>query len=120
MGALKDRELPWPIEKTLYKTTSMNKRLVGISDAGHMVFTNICKQEMSSDESGVDMGLMTIVANDGCGPDYIPEELGWEIVNYASTAVFEETLRCSKTAAREMNLINSRYEGIEYRMEFSN
>jgi hypothetical protein len=40
----------------------------------------------------------------------IPEE-GWEIINYASTAVFEETLQCSNTSTDSIQLIESMYPG---------
>lgn len=116
MGGIEDNTASWSSVQSAYNSTRVrNKRLVGIPDAGHMVFTNICEQVLKAEDYGVDLSLMESVANDGCGDDYIDEQLGWEIVNYATTAVFEEILQCNSTSASSIDSITSKYRGVVYR-----
>ena len=82
-----------------------------IPDAGHNVFLSTCEMTVETD---IDLGGMESIANDGCGPDYMDPELSTPIVQFASAAVFEETLICSTTAAGQIDTISSKYSGVEY------
>jgi len=115
MGGKEDNTSSWlSVQLGFTNTRVRNKRLVGIPDAGHMVFTNVCEQVLKAEDYGVDMSLMESVANDGCGRGYIDEQLGWEIVNYATTAVFEETLQCNSTSDSSIDQIDRKYSGVTY------
>lgn len=115
MGGINDSTNKWTYEQTAYTNTKTgNKRLVGIPNAGHNVFTNICDSVAKAEQHGFDLGSMETVAHDGCGSSYIDQKLGWEITNYGSTAVFEETLQCNKTSAGSISKIDDLY-GVTYK-----
>ena len=111
MGGLEDGTATPSIVRRGYDDTPIKKRLVMIPDAGHMAFCSVCPIVTSSDE---DLGPMATVANDGCGPQYMDPAKSTEIVNFASTAVYEETLMCSSTSAGQIGTISQRYPGVEY------
>ena len=111
MGGLKDETATPNIVRSGYEDTTIKKRLVLIPNAGHMAFCSVCPIIMESDE---ELGSLSTVANDGCGPQYMDPALSTEIVNFASTAVYEETLVCSSTAAGQISTIANRYSGVEY------
>lgn len=115
MGGINDNTNKWSYEQTAYTNTrTSNKRLVGIPNAGHNVFTNICESVAKAEDYGFDLGSMETVAHDGCGSAYIDSKLGWEITNYGSTAVFEETLMCNTTSADSISRIDDLY-GVTYK-----
>jgi dienelactone hydrolase len=111
MGGLKDEAATPNIVRSGYEDTPIKKRLVLIPNAGHMAFCSVCPIIMESDE---ELGSLATIANDGCGPQYMAPALSTEIANFASTAVFEETLVCSSTAAAQISTIANRYSGVEY------
>jgi len=118
MGGKEDKTSSWSSVQTGYSSTKVtNKRLVGVPNAGHMVFTNVCQAVAKSGDYGVDLSLMESVANDGCGSSYINEQLGWEIVDYATTGAFEEILQCNTTSATSLSQIASKYSGLTYKFK---
>jgi hypothetical protein len=115
MGGINDNTNKWSFEQIAYTNTrTSNKRLVGIPNAGHNVFTNICDSVAKAEQYGFDLGSLETVAHDGCGSSYINQKLGWEIINYGSTAVFEETLQCNTTSANSISKIDDIY-GVTYK-----
>jgi len=113
IGGLKDNWTIWRNVQLAYDSiTIKKKRLVGIPDAGHMVFTSICDYILLRSQYGVDLGILNAIPNDGCGPEYLPQEIGWDIVNYASTAAFEETLQCSSSSAGQLDMMVNKYQGV--------
>jgi hypothetical protein len=114
MGGLEDQAATPSIVRSGYEDTPIKKRLVLIPDAGHMAFCSVCPIIMESDE---ELGSLASIANDGCGPQYMNPVLSTEIVNFASTAVYEETLVCSSTAAGQISTIANRYSGVEYQYD---
>lgn len=116
MGGIEDGANKWDRELTAYADTkTSNKRLVGIPNAGHNVFTNICDSVAKAEEYGFDLGNLKSIAADGCGSSYMDQQLAWEIVNFGSTAVFEETLQCNATSASSISTIANKYSGVYYR-----
>jgi len=111
MGGLDDQAATADIVRSAYEDVTFKKRLVHIPDAGHMAFCSVCGIVTSTDE---DLGALAGIANDGCGEQYMDPALSTEIINFASTAVYEETLRCSTTAAAQIDSISSRYPGVVY------
>ncbi len=111
MGGMEDGAAREPIVRRGYRNTNLKKRLVLIPDAGHNVFLSTCDMKV---ESSVSLGLLEGIANDGCGPQYMDPELSTPIVQFASTAAFEETLMCSTTAAAQIDTIESKYPGVDY------
>jgi len=116
MGGINDNTNKWSFEQLAYfNTTVFNKRLVGLPGAGHMAFTNLCDSVAKAEQYGFDLGNLSTVAHDGCGSSYLDEHKSWEIVNYASTAVFEETLQCNSTSAASLSRFSSLLSGLVYK-----
>jgi pimeloyl-ACP methyl ester carboxylesterase len=111
MGGLEDQAATARTVRNAYADITFKKRLVLIPDAGHMAFCSVCPIIEESDE---DLGSLASIANDGCGPEYMAPALSTQIVNFASTAVYEETLMCSTTAASQISTISSKFSGVEY------
>ena len=107
MGALDDGIVAWSGETDAYAKAPTKKRLVGLSNAGHLAFSDICA--LGADQGGIlaiaqkyGVAVPDIVAQlavDGCGPTQLAPEKGWAIVNASTAAALEETLTCSPGAA---------------------
>ena len=62
--------------------------------------------------------LISTLSQDGCKPGQLPPEKGWAIIDAASSAVLEETLTCSTTAAAQLTELKAKYADVaEYREE---
>lgn len=114
MGGLEDGTAVPAIVRSGYRSTPVKKRLVMVPDSGHMAFCSVCDIVTSTDK---DLGALNAVASDGCGPQYMDPALSTEIILFAATAVYEETLMCSPTAAAQINTIGDRFPGVEYSYE---
>lgn len=77
-----------------YEKKEERKRFAAVSRAGHLAFTDICT--LAEDQGGlfevakkygvqVDDLLVTL-GSDGCGPDNLPAEEGWQVINHYVTA----------------------------------
>ncbi|MGO8991731.1 MAG: hypothetical protein ACLQVI_00275 [Polyangiaceae bacterium] len=99
-----------------YASTPAPKRFVQIANAGHLVFSDLCYIGASeggllaiAEKYGV-TGASTLapLASNGCPwqPDagYTPitPQEGWAVVNFATSAVFEETLLCDSTMTAQI------------------
>ena len=83
-------------------TSPAPKRLVGIANAGHLAFSSLCSLKNANGEDFLTLaqkyevcGAQFAGALFDCDPTYTPDPTGWEIVNFATAAVLESTLRCS-------------------------
>ena len=94
-----------------YSSSPKKKRLVGIGgNAGHLAFSDLCA--IGADKGGIlkiaqDHGVMVnpliaALAQDGCKTGQLAPDLGWHIVDFATSAVLEETLQCSPTSAAQI------------------
>ncbi len=119
MGAENDGVWAYASQLESYTDSSPEnfKRFVGIANAGHLAFTDICAIERDKggllgivDYYGLDFNENLVrLGTDGCEEGRLSPEDGWEIINYASTAVFEETLQCSDNSTEIIQLIESVY-----------
>lgn len=103
MGGTADAIVEYAEQVMGYASSPAPKRLVGIENAGHLAFSEICSV---TNDAGDD--LLTIASENGvcganfatalfqCSPDLIPDERAWEIVDYATSAAFEEVLHCAE------------------------
>ena len=108
-----------------YASSPTKKRLVGLGgDAGHLAFSDLCAIGASqggilqiAQDHGVQVpALIASLARDGCKPGQLAPADGWHIVSYATSAVLEETLQCSTTAAAKLAAIQSAVANVqEYR-----
>lgn len=92
--------------RTAFEASATPRRFVAITDAGHLAFSDLCA---TKNADGKD--LITIAEETGvcgasiarflfdCDPAYIDAQLGWDIINHASTAVLESTLQCQPDRA---------------------
>lgn len=100
-----------------YMDSPEPKRFLGLADAGHLAFSDICALSNQAGEDiltiAIDHGVMNAqfasALFDGCTADYLPPEDGWAIVEYATSAVFEETLQCNPDAAADLPDIGMRF-----------
>ena len=73
---------------------------VGISNAGHLVYSDLCGLKNDAGQDLMEIALEYEVANaelfeqlwDGCEPGQIDPQLGWEITNYATSAALPEAV----------------------------
>jgi hypothetical protein len=82
-----------------------------------MAFTEICA--LLKDQGGIiqvaeDYGvnvpsLLKTLGRDGCDVDQLSPETGWALINYATSAVLEETLQCKPEAALAFDAVASRF-----------
>jgi hypothetical protein len=102
LGALDDRVAAFERQLAGYAGSPAPKRLVGLANAGHLAFSDLCALKNARGQDLVEIALEHEVANaslasllwDGCGPEQLSPAAGWAIVNHATTAVFEAALQC--------------------------
>ena len=120
LGAEDDATLPYFNQFQAFEASPARKRLVGLRLAGHLAFTVICavgREQGGMLQIAIDHGievndLIATLATDGCLDGQLPAEDGWEIIDYATAAVLEETLHCSPTAAARLAAIGARYPAV--------
>jgi hypothetical protein len=101
IGGMEDALVGWDLQQSCYEDSPSPKRLVGIAGAGHLVVTDLCG---ASNEDGQDplevaqeygiCGTSFAAGLWDCDDSYVSQDLGTEMVNYATTAALEETLHC--------------------------
>ncbi|HET9988697.1 MAG TPA: hypothetical protein VFQ65_09255, partial [Kofleriaceae bacterium] len=103
MGGSLDSIASFNQVQTAYQGSVAPRRLVGILNAGHLNFSDLCdtKNAMGQD-------LLTIAKQDGicgaslagflfdCDPSHVAGPVGWQIINYTSSAVLEPALQCQQ------------------------
>jgi len=101
MGGSLDSIASFGQVKTAYQGSATPHRLVGVKDAGHLNFSDLCDTKNAAGQD-----LLTIAKNDGvcgaslagflfdCDPSHVAGPTGWSVINYASSAVLEQTLQC--------------------------
>ncbi|MCA9618847.1 MAG: hypothetical protein KC731_07495 [Myxococcales bacterium] len=102
MGARDDGVVPYSSQVSGYDSSPKKKRLVGLSNAGHLAFSDLCGLLNSDGEDLVEIAIAAGVTNanlfsllwDGCDDGQLAPSRAIEIVNYVTAAAFEEQLRC--------------------------
>jgi fermentation-respiration switch protein FrsA (DUF1100 family) len=126
LGAMTDGVVPYASQQKGFIESPKKKRLVGLSNAGHLAFTDLCS--IGADQGGllqiaIDHGidvnpLIAKLATDGCKEGQLPYEKGWAIVNAASAAALEETLMCRGNSATALEGLKARFADVgEYQEE---
>ncbi len=105
MGGSLDSIASFGQVKTAYQGSAKPHRLVGVKDAGHLNFSDLCDTKNASGED-----LLAIAKKDGvcgaslagflfdCDPSHVAGPIGWSVIDYASSAVLEEVLQCQPAA----------------------
>jgi dienelactone hydrolase len=117
MGGMQDSIVAYSRQQSGFGTTPTPKRLVGLENAGHMAFTAFCP--IGKDQGGIlqaamnagvmfDPSFISLVgplAADGCGASNLDPARGWQVIDFATAGVFEETLFCLPERAAELSRI---------------
>ena len=101
LGAQADQVVAYTSQQSGYDSSPARKRLVGISNSGHLAFSSLCSLQNADGDDFVTIanefgvcGAQLAGALFDCEPTYTPDPTNWQISNYASSAVLEETLHC--------------------------
>jgi hypothetical protein len=120
LGGMDDGIAQYTGQQMGYTNSPKKKRLVGLSTAGHLAFSDICF--IGRDQGGIlqiaiDHGitvppLVAMLGKDGCNPGQLPPEKAWPIVEAASSAALEETLACGASSAAKLAAIKTTYTDV--------
>ncbi len=101
MGGLNDKVIDYSNQVDGYNSSAATKRLVGVGNTGHLLPTDLCWMTTAAGQDIVETATMYGIKNANlasglfdCPEDQLSQELSREIVNYATTAAFEEKLLC--------------------------
>lgn len=101
MGGSVDSIVSFGQVKTAYQGSAKPHRLVGVKNAGHLNFSDLCDTKNAAGQD-----LLAIAKADGvcganlagflfdCDPSHLAGPTGWSVINYATSAVLEQTLQC--------------------------
>jgi predicted heme/steroid binding protein len=102
LGGLADAVVSWDGQVEMYEAAPTPKRLVGISNAGHLAMTDLCGGRNLDGQDSIEIaeeyGVCGVWAARflwDCEPTHLAQDRGTEIINYATTAALEETLQCA-------------------------
>jgi hypothetical protein len=123
LGAIEDAIVPYSSQQGGYAGAAPMKRLVGLSGAGHLAFSDLCV--LGADQGGIlqialDYGVevpefLIPLAQDGCGDGFLDPAIGFTITNAATAAALQETLHCdARGAAALTGLVAQHPEVGEY------
>lgn len=125
LGGVDDGVVPYKRQEDGYASSPVKKRLVAIKKAGHLAFSDLCVIGQAdggllkiAKDSGVEIpeafgSLIETLANDGCKPGQLEPQKGWDIIHLASSAVLEETLHCSSSAATQFKTLPQRFPDVQ-------
>lgn len=106
LGAQSDQVVKYSSQTGGYADTPPRKRLVGISNSGHLAFSSLCSLHNAADQDFLEIaaqyevcGAQFASALFDCKDTYTPDATNWAITNYATSAALEETLHCSDAGA---------------------
>lgn len=102
LGAQSDMVVDYSEQQTGYADSPAPKRLVGLANTGHLIFSSLCSLRNSDGQDFIELATEYEVCGAqfasvlfDCDDTYLPDEQGWEIVQYVTSAALEETLHCS-------------------------
>jgi len=120
LGGMVDKIVAYGSQQSGYASAAPRKRLVGLSAAGHLAFSDLCV--LGADQGGILQialdygvnvpGLLIPLAKDGCGPENLSPEEGFAITQAASSAAFEEALHCDEAMTAALAGLPARYPAI--------
>lgn len=120
LGGMNDGVASYSGQQSGYQSSPKAKRLVGLSGAGHLAFSDICA--IGADQGGLLQiaeghgvtvpALVATLGKDGCNPGQLPPEKAWPIVNHATSAALEETLACGASSKAKLAGIQAAYADV--------
>lgn len=102
MGGTDDSVVDYAQQQQGYDGSPAPKRLLGVAGGGHLSFSEICSLQNAAGD-----GLLEIATAAGvcgaqfagflfqCSDELIADADAWALIDFATSAVFEETLQCS-------------------------
>jgi hypothetical protein len=101
LGGLADGVVAYSATQNGYANSPAPKRLVGINNAGHLAFSDICEIQNADGQNILEIATEAGVCGAqfagflfDCDPNFINPDIANAIINYTSTAVFEQVLKC--------------------------
>jgi predicted dienelactone hydrolase len=121
MGGMVDSVANYTSQQNGFTSSPTPKRLVGVANAGHLNFSDICS--VGKDKGGllaIAQKYMVKNANLAaflfdCKDTQLPPEQGWPLINRATTAAFESVLMCSPTAVKSWDAVKTDPNTGEYK-----
>lgn len=105
LGAEADMVVAYSQQQSGYASSPTPRRLVGITNAGHLAFSSLCSLENAQGQDFLEVATANMVCGAqlagflfDCEPTYVADATSWEITQYASSAVLESVLRCTDAA----------------------
>jgi predicted dienelactone hydrolase len=113
MGGQADMIARYTGQQSGFNTSPSPKRLVGVKNAGHLNFSDICA--VGKDKGGllaIAQKYMVKNANLAgflfdCSDTQLPPADGWPVINRATSAALESVLHCSTTAAKSFDSVKT-------------
>lgn len=106
LGAQADQVVDYSGQQSGYEGSPAPRRLVGITNAGHLAFSSLCSLRNAAGQDFLTIAGEFMVCGAefagllfDCDDGYTPDAINWQITNYASSAALEETLHCSDAGA---------------------
>jgi predicted dienelactone hydrolase len=102
LGGQSDAVVPYTDTQDAYTQSAGQKWLLGITNAGHLAFSDICELTNDAGEN-----LVTVAQNAGvcgtefaallfdCNPSYVDPAIANDIINASSSGVLESVLQCA-------------------------
>lgn len=119
LGGTADTVVQYSALQSGYGSSASPKRLVGIGNAGHLVPSEICTASNEAGQNLLEIADETGVCGAGaagflfqCSDALLDDETGWAIVEYATSAAFEEVLHCSSIGTENLASIQTVYPDV--------
>uniref|UniRef100_A0A7S4LQ75 1-alkyl-2-acetylglycerophosphocholine esterase n=1 Tax=Oxyrrhis marina TaxID=2969 RepID=A0A7S4LQ75_OXYMA len=123
LAARNDTIVDYPGEVSAYKNCDVTpKRFASVDALGHLFCSDLCwvgaraggVVQIALDAGIKVAGAFKSLGQNGCsylnkteGTHFLGPQCGWQLVNYASAAAFEEVLRCDSGMASKLTHIKS-------------
>lgn len=114
LGGTADEIVSYDAQRAGYATSPPPKRLVGIRNAGHLAFTEICSLRNAYREGLVEVmidagicGARQLGLQTQCDSDLLPDVRAWGVINAATSAALGETLQCAPELADTFDELRS-------------
>ena len=119
LGGMEDGVADFRGQEQGYEQTTGTKRLVGLSDAGHLAFSDLCLLGAAdgglvqiAQDAGVSGAGFASFLWDGCDTGNLQADVGIEIVNVVTTSVLSEVLQCRANQTNSLSEIRSIYSDV--------
>jgi hypothetical protein len=106
LGGTDDSVVQYMQQRNGYASSPSPKRFVGIEGAGHLSFSEICSLRNAAGEDLLEIANANGVCGAQlagflfqCSEDLIADPDAWALIDYATTATFEEMLHCTDADA---------------------